>query len=517
MLASVVADFVSQRITSLKPYERPDDAEVGEIQDRMVAALVSAAPHAVEHVLAVDGAVDRAWEAEWLRWREDHAERVGARYALRVALSRDELSRVPGAERELERELRERSLLDALRALEATIGRSSAAKPVNAGIAVVVAAVLTHIESNWGSHGAAAAASLRQQMAKRVEDPGTPRRRVSAWISAPRSTLATWIAPTVWRAVVRPALLETRRRPPALAATVIERLATDVWSPQLRCIERLGGLAVLAAGGREVASVASIDAEKLEMAQRGVRALRSLTAHRTIRWLVEEAHRQYVCGMPNPAIIVVEGGLEGLRHKVGSAKKGDNGSLRDILTAGWLLKRRWPGNVLAGLWTFGLEERTRGRPAVVRIALAPILAPGFVHSMSRHENRFLVPLVPMPPFVSRPKERAPQAALQMALLVALVERRVEIVEHGGALIRQKQMASLALRVGLPPSILNDVLARWTRDGDDGPAFLEQVGLDRWHVAANEVHLHARLYIEKAGKISVSRSEAQRKSRRRRPL
>lgn len=272
-------------------------------------------------------------------------------------------------------------------------------------------------------------------------------------------------------------------------------------------------------------AVAAVDAEAFRAIERGLTLLGGVTAHRLLRWEVFQGHAQWQSGAPNPADLVIDGGWSALAHDL-LGMKGQKAvaDVRAIVLAQGHFRFTLPGGGRGNLLSYDETPARGGRRGRVKIRLGDALLPGYLFELARTMGdgvaargaRRLVPMVKLPPFVGRVNEHGPQATLSMIFVTELRERARELVEHGGILLDLDAWTTLAERAALPrggAGNLSRVLARWTHDGDDGPAFLMKVGRDRYTLGP--AHAAARDFVGEAGRRETEGSAAGKRSAARR--
>ena len=316
-----------------------------------------------------------------------------------------------------------------------------------------------------------------------------------------------------WREVVEKARERERHTPTALLLPFVNRLA-QVSTPGGAQL----GDHLVDRNGQVVADLRRVDAplEGLPVATlasmaglvtQGAELLGTLTAHRLYRWAPTEARRRYLDGDPDPRVLTAEG-WRGLADAIGATTNKAQSELPAIVAAGAHLCFPFPPDSIGNLWSWRYTRAAGQRAGRVELVLSTALLPHFGKDTRAKLNRFdrkLVPVLPMPPMVGRPRDWGALAALQLAVLAELRRLAKEVATHGGAVL---DWPRLARNTGVGPDILPRVLERWILDGDDGPAFLVQVDRDR-HTLANR---DAREFIEQAGQRELDGAKRRGKGR-----
>ncbi len=126
--------------------------------------------------------------------------------------------------------------------------------------------------------------------------------------------------------------------------------------------------------------------------------------------------------------------------------------------------------------------------------------PDAVYSLDR--DRWLQPVTPMPPrFGDYAAEWPRQAAFETELIGMLVKHRVELVDNGGAKLRDHELREAAERVGLAVHRVSALLDYWSHAHAGEPQLLERVDGGRWHLADNDTYRAARAFLDAAGRLT----------------
>lgn len=381
-----------------------------------------------------------------------------------------------------------------------------------------------------GPAGIAAAETVRIHSAERSRQlplPGAPSHRLGdlwrLWLlpldeevpETPR-----WIhmlGRVLWLDVLRPRLAEDRRKPAALPGSLFEHLAR-VQRPGGHLAETPSGVALVDRDGGYVADlrgeirVATVHLEAISaMVRDGARMLGTLNAHRTVRWMVSTAHQRAMDGEPDARVLIVEGGWSALAEVVGARSKKAADDIKAIVAAMASLDFPLPDGSTGDLLTRRDRPAVGQRSARVEITLGTALLPHYVHGLPRG-NRALVPMPVLPPLIGRERDYGAQAVLQLQIMAEFRRRAKELATEGSVYLPWDRWVKMAEEAALPAGVLSAVIERWTRDGDDGPAFLTRVGPDRYTLS--DAHAAIRAFLVDAGKLEMEGAEAGRKSVRR---
>lgn len=394
---------------------------------------------------------------------------------------------------------------------------------------------------------AALVALLRElgetKQAKRIEKGSRARwaaRDALGWVKggdpSPGALWRLWVDPTdlggiagvpflvaltraAWERIIRPELERERKKRPALVIQVHEDV-TRIHS-RAHALVAVNGQHHLRFddGDPVVLMPATMNEGIIASIQRGASKLGSLAGIKALHWEVITGHEQAIRGDADPRVLRIEGGWSTFTHDVlGIRKKDAVEDVRDIVrtqAATWLtLPDGSTGNLLALR-----ESDAKGqRRAELEITLGTMLLPHYESELDKklsgrasNEARRLVPIVALPPFVGRANEHGAQATLSMLVVRELRAKATELVTHGGVAIDLDRWARLGLEAGLPnpARLVPAIIDRWTRDGDDGPAFLRITSPGRYTLG--DAHTRERAFLEYAGKRSVDGAEGGRKA------
>jgi hypothetical protein len=284
----------------------------------------------------------------------------------------------------------------------------------------------------------------------------------------------------------------------------IEKLYSSTYKPLE--VELSADYSQVLRNGEVIAKVPSLPTKQLALLQKGLQRVGSLTFRRAVNYLVRACWGRYLAQEARPEILTFNG-PEHLAELIGEKSTRSAALVIEALQQGQSFWLDWPGGYIGGLWTYHGQRACRGRKAWLEIQLARILSPHY--GMGVLDSPWRVPVVPLAPMVGRHNEHAAQAALQERLLSELVERRVELIQHGGAKIVDQEWKRLAKDVALPSSILPALLERWQHTAEDGEAFLEKDG-DRYTLASTTPYLGAKQFILEAGRRTLQAKEAGKK-------
>lgn len=331
------------------------------------------------------------------------------------------------------------------------------------------------------------------------------------------------LAFALWRAEVAAQVEALRTKPPAVTvqnqrALVSTFLAPGKLTPDL---DASGRLALRDSAGNVLVRTPALPVEVAALLAHRHMALVSMNGQRVLRAFATLGHRQKILREPDPRVLRFTGGLEGCAREVGLKDRANPGDaaqdLRLILEAGQQFHGWFPTREVGGLWTYVHEHSSGGRrgdpgrPAMLKVILSTALLPDAVYGLDG--NRWLQPVTPMPPpFGDYAAEWARQAAFETELIGLLVKHRIELVDDGGAKLRDHELREAAERVGLAVRRVGPLLDFWARASQ----FLDRVAGGRWHLADNDTYRAARAFLDAAGHLSKQRATARaRRGRKKR--
>ncbi len=270
-------------------------------------------------------------------------------------------------------------------------------------------------------------------------------------------------------------------------------------------------------GGEVIADVASLPRRDMLLLQQGLKHFGNLTFRRAVNYLVRACWARHLANEAVPHILEFNGPKD-FAECIGEPVYDNSTDILHALRQGQHFSISWPGGEIGGLWLYHYQRACRGRPSWLELQLARILRPHY--GMAELDSPWRVPLVPFAPFVGRHNHHAAQAAFQDLFLLTLVERHREILTYGGVRIDEERRRRMAREVGLPNAQLSPLMARWTRSGPGGDAFLEQPETDLFLLADTPPYRGGRRFLlEAARRSQESKAAAQRglKEKQRRHL
>lgn len=270
--------------------------------------------------------------------------------------------------------------------------------------------------------------------------------------------------------------------------------------------------------GREIAlDVPSIELQTIQniLAKGNINTMSSINAHRLLRWEITMGTKQFIDGNPDARAIRVEGGFGELSKLIGagSNEKSIKQVKEVVIWQAHSLFANTEG-LKGNMLSYSLSPGGYRKKAYLTLILGDMMLPHFIFELlgiakSKREQRKLIPIVDMPPLIGRSNEQGSQANFQMELMVKFRKHAQEFAEFGCVKIEPYEFKDLAKESGMTPSILKKVLDRWTKDGDDTPAFLKDCSEDRY--ALGDHHQVAQNFIIEGGKKELAMSKAGKKS------
>ena len=324
--------------------------------------------------------------------------------------------------------------------------------------------------------------------------------------------IASLVARVLWRTEISDFFERAKQRKaarqPALPFTSLERIV----SLQRRGM-RVNDTRVMDSAGTVVADlgpalsvdIPAIDITMLDaLVARGVDLLGTIAAHKLLWWVIEESANQWglmdaPIGVPRLEII---GGWGALCRAIGIPNKSQNReSVKSIALA---MARVWvvvPGcSISTGLITVAYNDTCRGpgNPTWVRISPGDAIAPGTAAGATVWRTRRLVPMHAQPPMVGRSREHGPLYTFGLATLGEIRANVGQLLTDDGVLITEDRLQQFAKPLSLSRKLVRQAMDRWTRD-DDGPAWLELQGRDRYHLG--KTYEGARGMLERAARAT----------------
>ena len=285
----------------------------------------------------------------------------------------------------------------------------------------------------------------------------------------------------------------------------------------------------LFARGEQVAHTPVVEAQRLELLlDAGPPSLHSATALRLLVGLIRECHVRRALRMTDFRTLRFDGsdgrsgGIEGLREWLGITSKRSRQQLLEVLESGASWYATWPGGRATGLWTYRYDDSTgTGKQAMLEITVGTVLVPYLdvfddKARRARLGHTALVPVPELPALVGRPRDYANQLRFMLRLMQEMTERREEIVKHGGVLIQEHDFERLGDECGLATPTRRQLIERWLRDGEDGPALLELTSPGRYLIAENDAYRRERTLLIRTAEASARARKAGRRKRRHKP-
>lgn len=405
-----------------------------------------------------------------------------------------------------------------------------------------------YLEAVGGDRGAELAGHVRARAAERMaahrsEAPPPPGALWVLWLwkltrseegkSQPRWLLM--LAMTLWPMVRRQVEEERERerlasRPVTLPVASLRMLSDVLTARDVKPAD--GGRSVLVdSRGAAVAAfqprprlATAVAADALEaLARAGVGDLATVAAMRFVPWFAHAVQRRE--DERDPLVIAGTDGMNAyavLAAAMGMRATADAAAVRGVL---WALNATivsYPDGGEAGVLLVDYRSGGgRGNPSRLELTPGRPWLWSDVYALpegARHRALAPIPLLPnfAPPFVGDRRERAALGRLYLRILAELAHLAPDIARGRGAHIPGARWAELAREEGVqrpPPLLVGQVQDRWTRDGDDGPAILERVDNDRWHLAP--AFEHERLCLEEGGRLRIGAAEGGKRSARKR--
>lgn len=329
------------------------------------------------------------------------------------------------------------------------------------------------------------------------------------WFNPRRPGLAgflMFLTRAIWHDVIRPAMERAEKNARNVGAVTLGTYGTLealMFTKNTRVVTN-DRQAELFVDEKVTATAHLSDIALVDVLTKATPALRSLAAVQFLVWIIDEVKRRHFLGFQYPNIVTIEGGLGAVADAAAfGASKSRESLLRQILTAGKDWNVAWPnGSEVHGLWTFNTTPPAPGRPSTVTITVAAPLTP---HGGG---GGILTPIVTVNDLegITNRKYFGPLAAFKQGVVKAIVDRRLELPKHGGALITDRDLATLAARCGISSSkVVSSAMQAWQIDRDEGAQFLE-VHKGRYHIANNDEYGAVRAFIDESASIATTASK-----------
>ena len=373
-----------------------------------------------------------------------------------------------------------------------------------------------------GEAGKERAAGVRASAAERAAEVSSGRalppslwRLWSSADGAPRWLHA--LARVLWADTWGPAIVRersearerARERVAAYPVAVVDTLRNALSAVEIR--ENDDRAELLGRDGRHLAYLAPRGLPgALTAALPTVGELTSVDTHRFLLWFLRAVRAQVVDEVPDPRVLRIEGRWPALAELVGAD--------REVLSrvVPFLARLPIPGPTeLAepgNLYVFDPGALSRGqRRGWLALTAGTQLLPAAVKARAEWD-RSTLPIPDLPPMAgvltNRGNESGRLATLRLLTVRRLEAAGAELVEEGGALISGADWLRDLNDVGLthPIARVDRLVDAWTRDGDDGRAFLVEVERPtggrpgRYHLHP-EHHSAARDFLDHGARMS----------------
>lgn len=244
--------------------------------------------------------------------------------------------------------------------------------------------------------------------------------------------------------------------------------------------------------------IAAIDQNIYNRVFRGIDKFRTVTGHRLLRFLPQQAHTQLAHGINPCNILVYPGGYAQIAQE-GLGLKGEKvvGNVKDVLHG--LAFMQWKfqdfeGNfIVLGAYK---SAATRNQHDGVKITLGPELSPYYA---SKHRS-LLIPILKDPQLVGSPQFYANQYLLQNEIMAEFSHQSIRLAQDGIVILSD----DIWERGMLPKRIKNLVKDCWTKDGDNGEQFLERIDKDAYTLGPS--YHKELLFLKEQGALRLKKSE-----------
>lgn len=333
------------------------------------------------------------------------------------------------------------------------------------------------------------------------------------------------VAAIVWKDWVKKRIELLIKKPPALPLLTYDSVRKPMkkgttYDKKNNQLIDMNGNPITSIGRDIPLDVPSMELSTIKtiIAKGNIRILSTINAHRLLRWEVSTITRQFIEGNPDARAIRIDGGFSELAKLIGAGtgKKAAE-QIREIIV--WQAHSIFQGQdkSLGNMLSYRISPNGYKKRSQLSLILGDMMLPHYVFELlgiarSKREARKLIPIVDIPPLIGRPADQGPQANFQMEMMVKFRTHAQEFLEFGGVYISEQELRYLANESGLPLTILQKVMDRWTQDGIDAPAFLKIIEPDRYSLGS--AHSIAQDFIMSAGKKEKMGTIAAKKGRKR---
>lgn len=219
--------------------------------------------------------------------------------------------------------------------------------------------------------------------------------------------------------------------------------------------------------------IPTIPTDILNTTLKGLSKLKSVEAHKTLRYLPRTAFHQAISGESDYRVIRRESFRDIAAELNIKGGKGIHNMIEILHAMAYFDFKRpnFSGNLIV-LKRFQSTRTYRmdGVEITVGTSLLPYRAR---EDFKNGGSNLMIPILSDPLVVSSNQYHAGQYLLQMLIMGEFVEQSVDFAKYGQITILQSKWQQMAQECNVLP-ILPMIIDRWTQDGDDGPKFLHKL-------------------------------------------
>lgn len=269
------------------------------------------------------------------------------------------------------------------------------------------------------------------------------------------------IAKVVWESSCASLWNRQVKQTPAIAKPIIENIK-PIMNPKekKRFIQQEENVICVNDKGKPLIIAPAIDSEMIELLQKGVKDLSTLTGHRLLRWQIKTGFEKWSSGEADFRVIEIEGGYSRIADAAGCASTKEIAKVKAILHAQayghFVYHDGSKGNMIA---LRVLDRYKNNEPSKISIVLGDMLLPGYVFSLGKKERR-LVPIGDLPPLYGSKNTHAHQAHLQLLVFEEFSNQSDKLAKDGYVVITQEKWEEMAFESGLNPKKISSIITHW---------------------------------------------------------
>jgi hypothetical protein len=248
-------------------------------------------------------------------------------------------------------------------------------------------------------------------------------------------------------------------------------------------------------------SIAAIDQNLYANVFRGVDKFRTVTGHRLLRYLPQQAHNQKTNGIDLYNVLSFPGGYSQLADELNLRGERVKSDLKDLLHGLAYFKWNMPhfsGNfIVLGHYK---TSTARNQHLGLQITLGPELCPYYACK----QRELLIPILKDPQLVKPTQYYANQYLLQNEIMAEFSNQSIRLAEDGIIEISNSMWYQKGSSCGLPKRVIDSVKDCWIQDRDNGERFLEMIEKDIYTLGPA---YHKELeFLKEQGELRKKRSQ-----------